>query len=79
MSRARPSVLDVWLWPAGLAALTLFALLAALLGQEGVWLWLSWGALAVLLGVPLYHLVASGRRHAKASADSRSGPGRLRF
>lgn len=58
MSRARPSVLDVWGWPAGLAVLTLFALLAALLGQEGIWLWLSWGTLACLLDVPLYHLVA---------------------
>lgn len=62
MSRARPSVLEVWLWPAGLAVLTLFALLAALLGQEGIWLWLSWGALAFLLGVPLHHLAAGMRR-----------------
>lgn len=56
--RAQPSVLFVWGWPAGLAILTLFALLAALLGQEGIWLWLAWGTLAFLLGVPLYHLAA---------------------
>lgn len=62
MSRVRPSVMAVWGWPAGLAVLTLLALLAALLGQEGVWLWLSWGALAFLLGLPLYHLAAGVRR-----------------
>jgi len=46
--------------PALLAALTLFGLLAALLG-EGVWRWCAWGALALPL-LPLAGLVGRARR-----------------
>jgi hypothetical protein len=41
----------IWRWPALLAALSIFGLLSALLGQTGVWLPLSWGALAIPLVV----------------------------
>jgi hypothetical protein len=41
---------NVWTIPALLGVLTLFGLLAALLGT-GVWHWLSWIALCVPLGV----------------------------
>lgn len=41
---------SVWSMPTLLAVLTLFGLLAALLGL-GVWHWLSWIALCVPLGV----------------------------
>ena len=56
MKRADPTLADVWRWPTGLAALTLFGLLAALLGQEGVWLWLSWCALGTPLAAALFCL-----------------------
>jgi hypothetical protein len=39
----------VWRWPAILAALTIFGLLSALLGEGGVWWGLSWAALAMPL------------------------------
>jgi len=41
----------IWRWPVILAAVTLFGLGAALLGQGGVWWALSWMALAVPLAV----------------------------
>lgn len=41
----------IWRWPTLLAALSIFGLLSALLGQTGVWLPLSWGALAIPLVV----------------------------
>lgn len=41
----------IWRWPTLLAALTLFGLLSALLGEGGVWWVLSWLALATPLAV----------------------------
>jgi hypothetical protein len=41
----------VWRWPIGLAVLTLFGLIAALLGEGGLWWILSWLALAAPLVV----------------------------
>lgn len=38
-----------WLWPIVLAVVTVFGLLAALIGEGGVWWALSWLALAVPL------------------------------
>ena len=38
-----------WGPPITLAVLTMFGLLSALLGQGGIWWWLSWAALAVPL------------------------------
>jgi hypothetical protein len=63
MSRVttRRSQLQIWRWPALIAALTLFGLLAALLGHGGIWWGLSWAALAVPLIVALYFTLA-GRR-----------------
>jgi hypothetical protein len=46
---ARRSSAQVWRWPAVLAVLTVSGLFAALLGQSGVWLPLSW----LLLAIPL--------------------------
>ena len=43
--------MKVWRWPSVLAVLTVFGLLSALLGQHGVWYWLSWSALSVPLAV----------------------------
>jgi len=48
---ARRSLTRIWRWPALLAALSIVGLLSALLGQEGVWLLLSWIALATPLVV----------------------------
>lgn len=65
LGRARPgkarrgvgaSRFRVWRWPALLAALTVFGLLSALLGQGGVWRALSWAALATPLAVIGYRL-----------------------
>lgn len=41
----------VWRWPLVLAAVTVFGLLAALLGEHGIWLILSWLSLATPLVV----------------------------
>ncbi len=49
MSSSRRSTRRIWGWPLILAALTIFGLLSALLGQTGIWLPLSWAALAVPL------------------------------
>jgi len=38
-----------WSWPFGLAVLTMFGLLSALLGEGGIWWWLSWTALTMPL------------------------------
>jgi len=46
MSTAR-----IWKWPLVLAALTVFGLLAALLGQDALWWALSWATLAAPLAV----------------------------
>ncbi|WBU28589.1 hypothetical protein OOZ54_18225 [Rhodopseudomonas palustris] len=54
-----------WLWPIVLAAATVFGLLAALIGEGGVWQALSWGALAV----PLVTIVLClARRHGGPSS-----------
>jgi hypothetical protein len=39
----------IWSWPLLLAALTIFGLLAALLGQDEAWWIVSW----IALGIPL--------------------------
>lgn len=41
----------VWRWPLVLAAVTVFGLLAALLGDHGAWRILSWLSLAAPLAV----------------------------
>ena len=43
--------MSVWRWPLLLAGLTILGLLSALLGQHGVWFWLSWLTLSVPLAV----------------------------
>lgn len=49
--------LRVWGAPLLIAALTLFGLLAALLGT-GIWHWMAWAALAVPVAVGLRFWVA---------------------
>lgn len=51
----------IWCWPIILAAVTLLGLGAALLGQGGLWWWLSWIALGVPLAVMARHLVSRPR------------------
>jgi hypothetical protein len=46
---SRHSFGRIWRWPAALAALTVFGLLSALLGQGGIWWVLSWIALSMPL------------------------------
>ncbi len=53
MSNPRHSLAEIWRWPAALAVLTMGGLLAALLGQRGIWLPVSWGALAIPLLVTI--------------------------
>ncbi|BAV63935.1 hypothetical protein SCLO_1008950 [Sphingobium cloacae] len=54
-----------WGWPIGLAVLTLFGLISALIGEGGIWWWLSWAALAAPLLVIAHHLrrARQGRPH----------------
>ena len=56
----------IWRWPAALAALMIFGLLSALLGQGGVWWALSWVALAI----PLLVIVAAWQKR-RPPLDSR--------
>lgn len=60
MTRHQRSTLTQWGWPIGLALLTLFGLISALIGEGGIWWWLSWAALAVPLVVIVYHIRRSG-------------------
>jgi len=57
----RRSLLRVWRWPAVIAVLTLFGLLAALLGHGGIWQILSWAALAAPPLLVLYFALAARR------------------
>jgi hypothetical protein len=50
-------VTRVWRWPVALAALTVFGLLAALLGQDEAWWIVSWIALGVPLAVVAWALL----------------------
>jgi hypothetical protein len=61
--RIRPAslFLKVWLSPSILAALTMFGLFSALLGQHGIWHWLSWLTLSVPLLVILLCAVRAMR------------------
>ncbi|WP_424630660.1 hypothetical protein [Bradyrhizobium sp. SYSU BS000235] len=54
----------VWRWPLLLAALTVFGLLAALIGQSGLWWPASWIALAMPLIVIVRAVCAAFRPHA---------------
>lgn len=58
MNPARRSLAMIWRWPAVLAVLTIGGLLAALLGQQGVWLPVSW----LLLTIPLLVIIGSWHR-----------------
>ncbi|GAA10022.1 hypothetical protein K2X14_16530 [Acetobacter sp. TBRC 12305] len=52
----------VWPWPIALGLLTIFGLLSALLGQQGIWLALSWAALSIPLIVTVICLIRAWRR-----------------
>ncbi len=53
-----------WRWPLGLALLTMFGLMSALLGEGGIWWVLSWIALGFPLFVALRHILRSRRSQA---------------
>ncbi|MCK1395255.1 hypothetical protein [Bradyrhizobium sp. 1] len=55
----RRSLAMIWRWPSLLAVLSVFGLLAALLGQTGIWLPLCWGALTIPLAVAAICIVRS--------------------
>jgi len=55
MSSTEPKA--VWRRPLALAALVLFGLLSALLGEGGLWWVLSWLALSMPLVVIVYYLM----------------------
>lgn len=55
----RRSFALIWRWPALLAVLSVFGLLAALIGQTGIWLPLSWSALTIPLAVAAVCIVRS--------------------
>ncbi len=58
---AGSSAIRIWAWPVVLAALSLFGLLSALLGQGGIWWLLSWIALGIPLFAIFFHLYRHGR------------------
>ncbi len=53
-----------WGWPLGLALLTAFGLVSALLGEGGIWWVMSWIALGVPLLVALWHMLCARYRSA---------------
>jgi hypothetical protein len=56
------SPLDIFAIPLALAALTVFGLLAALLGQGDLWRYFSWAALTAPIGVIIRHVAFGGDR-----------------
>jgi hypothetical protein len=62
-ARTHHSFRRIWRWPVVLAALTLFGLLSALLGQGGIWWGLSW----IALSIPLLVVAACVERAGRAS------------
>lgn len=50
-----------WLWPIMLGVVTIFGVLAALVGEGGIWWALSWLMLAVPLVVITYYVKAAKR------------------
>ncbi len=61
----QPSAIQRWGWPVALAVLSIVGLLSALLGQGGVWWFLSWVALSTPLVVILVLLWRGPRRGTK--------------
>lgn len=49
----------IWRWPLVLAALTVFGLGAALVGEDGPWRWAAWAGLGIPLGVLIRKVFAS--------------------
>lgn len=74
--RDRPAslFLRVWRWPILLAALTIFGLLSALLGQPGIWHGLSWITLCIPLLVILRFAAGAARSHGDGKLRHRSSP-----
>ncbi|MFT3976159.1 MAG: hypothetical protein QM688_03455 [Sphingomonas bacterium] len=69
----RHSITDrQWRWPIGLAALTIFGLLSALIGEGGVWWLLSWVALAMPLVMIAWHVLRSVRKESPRHARRRA-------
>lgn len=72
MHRRQHTLGHQWGWPIGLAILILFGLLSALIGEGGIWWWLSWTALAAALLVIVHHLGRArkaGLRHGRARSS----------
>jgi len=70
--RRRSTFVGQWGWPIGLALLTLFGLLSALIGEGGIWWWMSWVTLAMPLLVITHHLrrARQGRPHHARACSS---------
>jgi hypothetical protein len=62
-NRSERGLAAIFAVPFVLALLILFGLLSALVGEEGVWLWLSWTALAIPIGIIV--LMSFGSRWSK--------------
>jgi hypothetical protein len=68
------SLLDIFAIPLALGALTVFGLLAALLGQGDLWRYLSWAALTTPIGVIIRHVAFAG----DVATERISGPRSMR-
>lgn len=66
------AVWQQWRWPIVLALLTVFGLLAALMGEGSIWWPLAWAALAVPLLVIVYYVVAPRQRAAPRKPPDRA-------
>ncbi|MFT3968261.1 MAG: hypothetical protein QM690_20510 [Sphingobium sp.] len=69
MKKTRPSFSRQWGWPIALAVLTVFGLLSALLGEGGIWWWLSWATLAAPLLVIVHHVHRSRHPQSRRRSD----------
>ncbi|ABD07966.1 hypothetical protein RPB_3270 [Rhodopseudomonas palustris HaA2] len=65
-----------WSWPVVLAALTVFGLFAALVGEGGIWLVASWVALSIPLLAIMRCLAMSHRDGPSPDFDRSSGTDR---
>jgi len=61
-----------WSWPIALGLLSILGLLSALIGEGGLWWWLSWAALGTPIVTIAWHMARADRKGGAGHARHRS-------